>query len=98
MFVVSNFISAIAAILDIALQIYFWIIIVQALISWVNPAPWNPIVQFLNRATEPVLAPIRRYLPTGWGLDFSPMVALLAIYFARTFVIGTLVDFARSIR
>ncbi len=98
MFILSNFINAIAAILDAVLQIYFWVIIVQAIISWVNPDPWHPIVRFLNRATEPVLGPIRRYLPRGWGLDFSPMVALLAIYFARIFVIGSLMDFARSIR
>ncbi len=99
MFVLSNFINAIAQILDIALQIYFWIIIVDALLSWVNPDPWNPIVQFLHRATEPVLAPVRRYLPT-WrtGLDFSPLIVLLAIYFARAFVVGSLIDFARSIR
>ncbi len=99
MFVVSNFVSAIAAILDIALQVYFWIIIVRALISWVNPDPWNPIVQFLTRATEPVLAPVRRLLPT-WrtGIDFSPLLVLLAIYFVRIFLVGTLMDFARSIR
>ncbi len=98
MFILSNFVGAIAMILDMLLQIYFYVIIVRAIISWVNPDPWNPIVQFLHRVTEPVLAPIRRYLPMSWGLDLSPMVVLLAIYFARMFVIDSLMDFARSIR
>ncbi len=99
MFVIGNFLAAIAQILDMVLTAYLWIIIIRALISWVNPDPWNPIVQFLQRVTEPVLAPIRRRLPT-WraGIDFSPLVAILAIYFAQWFVVATLRDFARSLR
>jgi YggT family protein len=99
MFVIGNFLGALAQLLDMVLWAYLWILIIRALISWVNPDPWNPIVQFLHRATEPVLAPIRRRLPT-WrtGIDLSPLVAILAIYFLQWFVVATIRDVARSIR
>jgi YggT family protein len=99
MFVISNLLGAVAQLLDMVLWAYLWIIIIRALISWVNPDPWNPVVQFLHRATEPVLAPIRRRLPT-WrtGIDLSPLVAILAIYFLQWFLVATLRDLARSIR
>lgn len=99
MFVIGNFLDAIAWVLDLALSVYLWIVIARAVISWVNPDPWNPIVQFLHRATEPVLAPIRRRLRTWqWGVDFSPLVAILGIYFVQRFVVRTLVDLARGVR
>ena len=99
MFVAGNFLDAVARILDIALTAYYWIIIVRAIISWVNPDPWNPIVQFLQRVTEPVLAPIRRILPMGrWGIDFSPLVAILALIFIQQFLVGSLRDLAWRMR
>ena len=60
MFVLANFISAFARIVDFLLTAFYWLILIRALISWVNPDPSNPIVQFLERSTDPVLAPIRR--------------------------------------
>jgi YggT family protein len=99
MFVAGNFLDAVARILDIALTAYYWIIIVRAIISWVNPDPWNPIVQFLQRVTEPVLAPIRRILPTWrWGIDISPLVAILALIFIQQFLVGSLRDLAWRMR
>jgi YggT family protein len=99
MFLVSNLLSAVAQVLNIALTAYYWIIIIRALISWVNPDPWNPIVQFLHRATEPVLAPIRRWLPTWrWGIDFSPLVAILAVIFVQQFLVRSLTDLAWRMR
>ena len=99
MFIAGNFLSALAGLLNWVLWAYMWIIIARALISWVNPDPWNPIVQFLHRATEPVLTPIRRLLPT-WrtGIDFSPLVAILAIYFVQGFVVASLRDLAWRLR
>jgi len=99
MFVMGNFLGAIARLLDLVLWAYMWLIIVRALLSWVNPDPWNPVVQFLTRVTEPVLAPIRRRLPT-WrmGIDLSPLVAILAIYFVQWFLVGTLRDIAWRMR
>jgi YggT family protein len=83
----------------LVLWAYFWIIIARAVLSWVNPDPFNPIVRFLYRATEPVLRPIRHRLPTlTMGLDLSPMVVLLAIYFLESFLVGSLRDLAISLR
>jgi YggT family protein len=99
MFVFSNLVLAMARILELVLWAYFWIIIARAVLSWVNPDPFNPIVRFLYRATEPVLRPIRQALPTlAMGLDLSPMVVLLAIYFLESFLVGSLRDLAISLR
>lgn len=99
MFVFSNLVLAAARILELVLWAYFWIIIARAVLSWVNPDPFNPIVRFLYRATEPVLRPIRQRLPTlTMGLDLSPMVVLLAIYFLESFLVGSLRDLAISLR
>jgi YggT family protein len=97
MFVFSNFLMAAAHILDIALTIYMWIIIIAALITWVNPDPYNPIVRFLYKATEPVLRPIRRRLNLGIGIDISPIIVILIIIFLQSFLIKTLVETARKL-
>lgn len=98
MFVLANLLYAVANVLDIALNIYLWIIIARAILTWVNPDPYNPIVQFLYRATEPVLYPIRRMFPYGIGIDFSPLIVIMAIYFLRSFLIRTLFDVAARLR
>lgn len=94
MFVVGNVLAGFATVLDYALSLYMWVIIGRALISWVNPDPWNPIVQFLDRVTEPVLSPIRRLL--GWrvGIDLSPLIAIMAITFLQYAVVQSLKDLA----
>ena len=98
MFVVSNFVLAIARLVELAVYAYILIIICRALISWVSPDPLNPIVRFLYRATEPVLRPIRRWLPSAMGLDLSPLVVLVALQFIEWFVVDTLRDLAISLR
>jgi YggT family protein len=91
MFVVGNVIEALATLLDMVLTLYLWIVIVRALISWVNPDPYNPIVRFLIKATEPVLGPIRRLIPMGRiGIDFSPIIVLFLIIFIKQAVVSTL--------
>lgn len=99
MFVMANFLGAVARLLDLLLWAYMWLIIIRALLSWVNPDPRNSLVQFLTRVTEPVLAPIRRRVPS-WsvGLDLSPLVAILAIYFVQWFLVDTLKDMAWRMR
>ena len=99
MFVMGNLLGAVARILDLVLWAYMWLIIIRALLSWVNPDPWNPVVQFLTRVTEPVLGPIRRRVPS-WrmGIDLSPLVAILAIYFVQWFLVDTLKDMAWRMR
>ena len=99
MFVASNFLIAVAGVLHTVLRLFMWLIIIRALISWVQPDPRNPIVQFLLRATEPVLAPVRRRLPMwGTGIDFSPMVVILAIYFVQGFLVTSLQQLAWTLR
>ena len=99
MFIAGNLLNALATILDIALTAYMWIIIIRAIVSWVNPDRWNPIVQFLYRATDPVLRPIQRMLPMkGWGIDFSPLVAILAIIFIQKFLVASLSELAWRLR
>lgn len=94
MFVVGNTLLGLATVLDYALSFYSWIIIARALISWVNPDPWNPIVQFLTRATEPVLAPIRRRIGLGMGIDLSPLIVIAAIWFVQIAVVQSVKDIA----
>ncbi|MBK9308687.1 MAG: YggT family protein [Nitrospira sp.] len=94
MFVMGNTLLGLATVLDYLLTFYSWIIIARALISWVNPDPWNPIVQFLGRATEPVLSPIRRRLSLGMGIDLSPLIAIAAIWFLQIAVVQSIKDAA----
>jgi YggT family protein len=98
MFVLSNIVLALVRVLEIGLWVYFWIIIARALVSWVNPDPYNPIVRFLYRVTEPVLRPIRHRLPATMNLDLSPVVVLLVLKIIEWVVIESLRDFAISIR
>ncbi|MFZ3073294.1 MAG: YggT family protein [Thermodesulfobacteriota bacterium] len=98
MFVPANFIEAIAEVLSWALYAYMWIIIARAILSWVNPDPYNPIVQFLYKATEPLLYRIRKMLPNMGGIDLSPIVVLVAIMFLRKFLVGSLLELAMRLR
>ncbi len=98
MFVIANFLAAVASILDIALTLYMWIIIARALISWVNPDPFNPIVRFLNSVTDPVLYAVRRRIPLFFGgIDFSPILVILAIIFIQSFVVQSLLELAQRL-
>lgn len=97
MYVIGNFLNALATLVDLVLSAYMWIIIGRAIISWVNADPYNPIVRFLYEVTEPLLVRIRRLLPFGGGIDFSPMILIVAIMFLRSFIVPTLQQFARTI-
>jgi YggT family protein len=94
MFIIGNVLSAIAQVLNMLLSLYMWIIIARAVLSWVNPDPYNPIVRFINQATEPVLYQVRRYLPSFGGIDFSPIVVLLLIVFLREAIVTSLLQLA----
>jgi len=97
MFVVGNFLEALAVILSSVLTIYMYILIAAAVVSWVNPDPYNPIIRFLRSATEPVLYRIRRVIGVYGGIDFSPIIAILAIVFLKRFLVETLLDMSRQI-
>jgi len=99
-FAVSNLLVASARILDVVLNILWWLILIRALISWVSPNPYNPIVQFLYKTTEPILYPIRKILPLQLkiGIDLSPLIAFLIIMFLRSFLIQTLLDLSMRLQ
>ena len=98
MFMISNFMFALAKLVDFALSAYMWIIIGRAILSWVNPDPYNPIVRFLHEVTEPVLSRIRRLVPAfAGGIDFSPIILIMAIIFLQSFLVPTLKQMAAAI-
>ena len=99
MFLIGNVLEGIAVALNMALYLYMWIIIIRALITWVNPDPYNPIVQFLYSVTDPMLYQIRKALPiSGAGIDFSPIIAILIIYFMQYALVESLRDIAMHLQ
>src|SRR5947207_15691788 len=100
MFVLANFLIAASQVLGMVITLYTYVIIAPAIISWVNPDPYNPIVRFLYNVTEPVLYRVRRTIPFAYagGLDFSPLVVLLALYFLQMFLVRSIQDFAVTLR
>lgn len=101
MFIIANFLQAIAYILNFILSLFMFLIIGRAIISWVSPDPTNPIVQFLHSATDPVLYHARRLLPfpTSYsGIDFTPIIVLVAIVFLQSFLVQSLTDIAMRLQ
>ena len=98
MIILSNFLIAIAKVMDIVLTIFLWIVIARAVLSWVSPDPYNPIVRFIHRVTEPALYQIRRRIPVSFGgIDFSPIIVFLAIIFLQRFVVHSLYELAQTL-
>ncbi len=99
MFIFANFLMAIATVVDMILGLFLILVIVRALLSWVNPDPYNPIVRFLYTATEPLMYQVRRVVPVvAGGIDLSPLVVIAAIYFLQVFLVQSLRDLAVVIR
>lgn len=99
MFLLANFITAVGYVLNTVLWIYMWIMIARAVISWVNPDPYNPIVRFLYNATEPLLFRVRRSVPAvAGGVDLSPLIVLLGIFFLQSFLVQSLFDLSYRLR
>ena len=94
MFVLANFLAAVAEMINIILSLYMFIIFGRVIISWVSADPYNPIVRFLISATEPVLYPIRQRLPMMGGIDFAPFLLILAIIFIKSFIVQSLLQLA----
>lgn len=95
MFVLGNFLYALAQVVSVVIDVLWWLIIIRALLSWVNPDPYNAIVQFIERTTEPILFQFRRFLPTyKLGIDLSPILAILFLYFLKLFLVQTIVGLA----
>ena len=94
----ANFLQAVASVLNTVLTLYFWIVIISALLTWVNPDPYNPIVRILRNLTEPVFYRIRKWIPFTYmgGIDFSPIIVLLAIQFVKIFLVQSMYQAAIS--
>ncbi len=93
--ILGNFLMAVAMILNTVLNLYWWVVVASAVLSWVNPDPYNTIVRFLRGATEPVYYRLRRVLPINMGgIDFTPLIVLLAITFLQIFLVNTLMQVA----
>ncbi len=99
MFIVANLIVAFATVISMILTFFMWAIIIKAMISWVNPDPYNPIVQILNRLTEPILGRLRRLIPMyNMGIDLSPLIAIVLIIFIKTFVVTSMLQLAHRLQ
>ena len=100
MFIAANFVSAIAMLINVVLTILYWVVLIRALLSWVNPDPNNVIVRMLHDITEPILYPIRKLLPFSlkMTIDISPLIAFLIIIFLQSFLVQTLQDLAFRMR
>jgi YggT family protein len=99
-FVFANFLQAIVAALNVVVEILCWLIIIRALLSWVSPDPYNPLVQFIERSTEWVLGPFRRLVPSyRIGIDLSPIFALLFFqFFVKMFLLRTLYQYSLTLQ
>jgi len=98
MFLLQNFLMAVSQILDIALTVYMWIVIISSLLSFVNPDPYNPLVRTIYNLTEPVYRIIRKYIPTVvYNIDFAPLIVILIIIFLKRFLVQSLIDLAYSL-
>lgn len=99
MILFGNFIAAIARILDVVLMIYMWIIVIRAILSWVNVPSLYPVVVILHHLTEPALRPLRRIVPPHkvGGIDITPMIAILIILFLDSFIVKSLADYAQQL-
>ena len=96
--ILSTLFTAIANILSIIVNVYTWIVIAAALISWVKPDPSSPVVQLLYKLTDPIYSFIRRYIKTEFnGIDFAPLIVLLALQLIDQFLIRLLFVFAASL-
>ena len=90
MYAWTNLIVFIANMLQGLLQLYFWVVIIAAVLTWIEPNPYNPIVRFLYGVTEPVFDWVREHLPVIFGgIDLSPIVVILVIEFLQQYLIPT---------
>jgi YggT family protein len=96
-FVYTNFVVTVASLLSSLLQVYLWVVIIAAVMSWIEPNPDNPIVRIIYSMTEPVFDWVRRRLPVFFGgLDFSPLIVMLVIWFVQAYFIPTFARLAIS--
>jgi YggT family protein len=99
MILLGNLMVTVAEIVNSLLTLYYWIVIIAALISWVNPDPYNPVARFLRAVTEPVLRPVRRLIGNRLGpIDISPLVVIFGIIFIQKFLLRSLIEIGYKIK
>ncbi|ADU64902.1 protein of unknown function YGGT [Desulfurispirillum indicum S5] len=85
----GSFLMTLVSTISFVINIYTWILIARVFMSWINPDPYNPVVQFIYRITEPVLEPFRRIIPPLGGVDLSPIVVFILIRFLENLILGS---------
>lgn len=99
MFIFGDILVAISKVLNVVLTFLWIIILIRAILSWVNPDPYNPIVRFIYNVTEPILYQVRKRLPFHFGgMDFSPLIVFLVIILIQEIIIHRLYVLGASIR
>ena len=97
MFIIGNFLKAIAVVINYTLTLFMWVVIARAVLSWVNPDPYNPIVRFIYNITEPILHPIRTRIPFLGGFDISPIIVIFGVIFLQNFLVASLVRLSATL-
>ena len=92
MFALGNLLVTVGRLLNFLIGVYIWLIIIRALLSWFNPDPYSKFVRIIVDLTEPALKPVRKYLPISSGIDFSPFIVIIVLYFAKSFIVATITD------
>ena len=98
MIILGNLIAAVASVLSLLIGILKMLCVIRALLSFVNPDPYNPIVQFVNQATEPLLKRIRKFIPNIGMFDISIIIAFFFFTFVEVAVVRSLIEYADRIR
>jgi len=97
MYLLGYFLQALGGLIHVLLTTVMIVIVARAVLSWVSPDPYNPVVRIITQFSEPLLFPVRRRLPYIGGMDLSPMVVILAAVFLDNFVVPSLYRMARSL-
>lgn len=97
MILLANLLHAIGYILNIAIMIYIWIVIIRVFLPWIGADPYNPVVSFINSITDPPLRLLQRYIPPVGGVDLSPLALIFALIFVKIFVVKTILQIGYSL-
>ena len=98
MILIGNLLYGLGYVLSMALDFMIFVVVARAVLSWVSPDPFNPIVRFLVTSTDPLIRPIRRHMPNFGGIDLSPLILLLVLFFLKMALAQSLIDYGASIR
>lgn len=98
MILLAHILSGIGQALHMLLWYFIIVVMIRAIISWVNPDPMNPFVRFLAASTDPIITPLRRYMPNLGPIDIAPLVVFFILIFLDEALVGSLIDYALKLR